>query len=278
MLFKFLSMPIHSHTLTHSPTHSSTHSSTHSPTHSSTLTHSPTCNINQNFRNCNNLDVNVVCSTCQNYGHINRYCPLLKCYKCSGNHHIRDCLIHKLGKNDRRLITGDISEKIIASGGEHEIFCPVCKNSKLKSVEAFMPSLDLVCMDENCGQKYEVKSRCFSDKVIPFNLKIKAGNYKSFKKGIESGLNLIFIIYGIDEKQNQKFYREIRFFSNSLLRLFLANCEFPVLLTNYEGPGEVINNNKKVIEPTIFPFQNKKSFIAIPDRNLGKLIMPFRNN
>lgn len=225
-----------------------------------------------------NLNVNVVCSTCLNSGHINRYCPLLKCYKCSGNHHIRDCLIHKLGKNDRRLVTGDISEKIIASGGEHEIFCPVCKKSKLETVEAFMPSLDLVCMDENCRQKYEVKSRCFSNTVIPLNLKIKAGNYNLFKKGIENGLNLILIIYRIDEQQNQKFYREIRFFSNNLLRLFLANCEFPVLLTNYEGPGEVINNNKKVTKPTIFPLKNKKSFISIPDRKLGDLIIPIRKN
>ena len=120
-------------------------------------------------------------------------CSTLKCHFCQGNHNCRDCPIEKKVAPRLKKIIGKKMEQYVSS-----LPCPCCRKKKLCLLSDNSPSLDIICTDNECGKKFEVKSKCLSCKDLPPDLKINHGNYEYYLKRQREGLDFIVVIYKVD--------------------------------------------------------------------------------
>ena len=85
-------------------------------------------------------------------------CSHLTCYFCGGNHACRDCPIEKK--------IAPILKKKVGNEMEHYVAlncsCPCCRNKTLHVIGNHSPSLDIICLNQRCGRKFEIKSKCLS--------------------------------------------------------------------------------------------------------------------
>lgn len=137
---------------------------------------------------------------------------ITKCYFCNGNHLCRDCPKEKMMAPYLKNLIGNTMEHWVA----HNIRCPECNCNELCVLGSQLPSLDIIC--KSCLKKYEVKSKCLSDVVIPNNIIIMHGAYDSCIQRLDDGLGLFLIIYGIDRKRKLINIREVLYANNSILK------------------------------------------------------------
>ena len=114
--------------------------------------------------------------------HIN---PNIKCHFCNGNHKCRDCPIEAMNAASNRRKVGTWFEEWVSCN----IACPNC-NGHLKVKGDHTPSLDLVCDNPKCMNKFECKSKCLSVNCLPKDIFLPHGTYNDFIQQINKGLNL----------------------------------------------------------------------------------------
>tara|TARA_B100001121_G_scaffold307466_1_gene329057 strand:- start:9412 stop:9990 length:579 start_codon:yes stop_codon:yes gene_type:complete len=117
----------------------------------------------------------------------------IKCHFCGGNHNCRFCPLEKKVAPQLKKIIGKKMEQYVSS-----LPCPCCRLRSLRLLNDNSPSLDIICTDNKCGKKFEVKSKCLSCKDLPDDLKINHGNYEYYLKRQEEGLDFIIVIYKVD--------------------------------------------------------------------------------
>lgn len=133
--------------------------------------------------------------------HIN---PNIKCHFCNGNHKCRDCPIEAMNAASNRRKVGTWFEEWVSCN----IPCPNC-NGHLKVKGDHTPSLDLVCNNPKCMNKFECKSKCLSVNCLPKDIFLPHGTYNDFIQQINKGLNLIVVIYGFDRINKTINVREV---------------------------------------------------------------------
>lgn len=179
------------------------------------------------------------------------------CWECGlTGHEIKDCYVHKSLKEIRKEDAGNWAEENLA-----QLKCVYCSNN-LKRVHGHLPSLDLKC-DTHI---FEVKSKCLSVKHIPQYIKINAGEYKMLKHRIlYEKLSLILLLYGVNERTNSRYIRDIRIISNDMLKIGVYSGNNNRIISGMHGKDKVITNTQ-IIENTICILKNKnKSIIVIPN-------------
>jgi hypothetical protein len=115
------------------------------------------------------------------------------CHFCGGNHNCRNCHIEKKVAPRLKKVIGKKMERYVAS-----LSCPCCRKKTLCLLDDNSPSLDIICMDNMCKKKFEVKSKCLSCKDLPDDLQINHGNYEYYLKRQAEGLDFIIVIYKVD--------------------------------------------------------------------------------
>tara|TARA_Y100000590_G_C15724361_1_gene1014651 strand:+ start:1566 stop:2144 length:579 start_codon:yes stop_codon:yes gene_type:complete len=117
----------------------------------------------------------------------------ITCHFCGGNHNCRECPIEKKVAPQLKKIIGKKMEQYVSF-----LPCPCCRLKSLFLLNDNSPSLDIICSNNNCGKKFEVKSKCLSCKDLPNDLIINHGNYECYMKRQQEGLDFIVVIYKVD--------------------------------------------------------------------------------
>ena len=140
-------------------------------------------------------------------------CSHLTCYFCGGNHACRDCPIEKK--------IAPILKKKVGNEMEHYVAlncsCPCCRNKTLHVIGNHSPSLDIICLNESCGRKFEIKSKCLSVKHLPLDIKMPHGNYIDYKNRQRDGLDFIIVIYKVNRKTKTIIIREVLYIDNDTI-------------------------------------------------------------
>lgn len=132
-----------------------------------------------------------------------------RCYFCNDpNHLARDCKLYKKMIPYMKTQIGDWCESFFANNYK----CYRCKNFGYKVLNNRSPSLDIVC--QNCGNKCEVKSKCYSGKELADDIFLHHGSYEDYVERQKSGLDLVVIIYKINRRTKKLIIREILYFPN----------------------------------------------------------------
>lgn len=173
----------------------------------------------------------------------------MNCIFCKGPaHETVKCPVEKNISNLIKYNVGMFMEYFVANN----LKCPECKKHKLHVIGDNTPSKDIIC--KGCKQIFEIKSKCISAYTIPKDIHMHHGIYNKYLEQKNKGLNLIFIIYGVNRLTSVIYIREILYASN----FDIDNIVF-------------VNKNKPTDE------YNTHSIINIPDRNkLNKL--PINSN
>lgn len=128
----------------------------------------------------------------------------MKCHFCSGNHNCRDCPVEKKVAPKLKKIIGKKMEQFVST-----LSCPNCFQKTLFLLNDNSPSLDIVCKNECCKTKFEVKSKCLSCDKLPNDLKIPHGNYRYYMERQNDRLDFIIVIYKVDRKKKISEIRKI---------------------------------------------------------------------
>lgn len=115
------------------------------------------------------------------------------CHFCGGSHNCRVCPIEKTVAPKLKKIIGKKMEQYVSL-----LSCPCCRKKNLYLLNDNSPSLDIICINKNCGKKFEVKSKCLSCTDLPNDLQINHGNYEYYLKRQREGLDFIVVIYKVD--------------------------------------------------------------------------------
>lgn len=148
----------------------------------------------------------------------------INCHFCGGNHNCRDCPIEKKVAPQLKKIIGKKMEQYVSS-----LPCPCCRLKNLCLLNDNSPSLDIVCKNNKCGKKFEVKSKCLSCKNLPDDLKINHGNYEYYLKRQSEGLDFIIVIYKVDRINKISTIRKIIHIPDNDIKL---NSNFNVIQKN----------------------------------------------
>ena len=133
------------------------------------------------------------------------------CFFCGEVGHLcRDCPKEKKLAPHYKLLIGKKIEEYVGSNYK----CPECKGN-LSVLGNHTPSLDIVC--KNCDHKIEVKSKCMSCKKIPYDLVMKHGTYKHYKKMSKNQLSFVFVIYKVNRIDKSYQIRQVLYASNDKL-------------------------------------------------------------
>ena len=149
---------------------------------------------------------------------------ILKCHFCGGNHNCRDCHIEKKVAPKLKKIIGKKMEQYVSL-----LSCPSCRKKKLCLLNDNSPSLDIICIDKNCGKKFEVKSKCLSTTDLPNDLRINHGNYESYLKRQMDGLDFIVVIYKVDRINKISSIRKVIHIPDNDIK---TNTNFQVIQQN----------------------------------------------
>jgi len=138
----------------------------------------------------------------------------MKCFSCGSTEHIiRNCVIHLSKKNERNNLAGLWSEELF----NNKMKCPICCNGILRKLQGNLPSLDFQC--NNCNEFYELKSKCLSNYMLPKDIYLIGGEFNKFANAITNHkINLLVLIYMIDEENNKRIIRECLLIRNVHLK------------------------------------------------------------
>ena len=135
----------------------------------------------------------------------------VKCYFCGGNHLCRECPQETMLAPILKKYIGSIMENFIGDN----FCCPSCNKKSLAVLGNHSPSLDIVCQNECCKRKFEVKSKCLSVNTLPKDIILPHGNFEDYKKRQKKGLDLFVIIYKVDRVNKKITIREVLYAKNS---------------------------------------------------------------
>lgn len=168
---------------------------------------------------------------------------LIFCSFCNNhNHNSKNCDIeHTLAPIFKKEV-GIFMEEYISES----INCPNCLKKTLYVLGNNTPSLDLIC--KNCNEMFELKSKCLSNPILPEDIYCNSGNFFEFKKNIDSGLNLIIVIYGINREQKQIKIREIYYVPNKILK---NNSLVTIMQKKDCSLSSIVIKNKKFLKQII---------------------------
>ena len=93
--------------------------------------------------------------------------------------------------------------------------CPCCHQKSLKVLGNHSPSLDIICSNNNCRRRFEVKSKALSAQHVPSDLRLPHGSYNDYIKRQNNGLDLFVIIYKIDRVKKKITIREVLYAKNN---------------------------------------------------------------
>ena len=146
------------------------------------------------------------------------------CYCCGSSEHlIKECPTHKAKVKYRNNDAGKWSEDRFTG-----MLCPICKNGILQHAVLHTPSLDFTCL--TCGKLFELKSKCLSQQNIPNDIRIIGGQYTHLMNSIlNKNLNLIILIYKVNEKENLRIERKIIIIENNDLKSDLLNNNINII-------------------------------------------------
>lgn len=135
-----------------------------------------------------------------------------KCYFCGDpSHEARDCPIYKKLAPRMKTCIGTWCEDFFAKNYK----CFRCKNKSYSVLNNRSPSLDVVC--KTCGNRCEIKSKCYSGKEIAEDIFLHHGSYEDYLKRQNNGLDMVIIIYKIIRQTNTLVIREILYFPNKYI-------------------------------------------------------------
>jgi hypothetical protein len=137
----------------------------------------------------------MYCSFCNNYGHTSKTCKIEK------------DLSYKLNE-----LVGGIMEYYTSNN----IKCPECNCSTLHVLDNNTPSCDIIC--NHCNKMFEIKSKCLSCPILPNDIFINHGHFEKFISRINQGLNIIVIIYSVNNYNKSITIREALYINNSNIR------------------------------------------------------------
>lgn len=180
--------------------------------------------------------------------------PNLKCHFCGGNHNCRVCPVEKKVSPKLKKAIGKKMEQYVST-----LPCPCCRNKSLRLLNDNTPSLDIICVNNKCNKKFEVKSKCLSCEQLPNDLKINHGNYEYYLERQKEGLDFIIVMYKVDRKNKVSTIRKVIHIPDSDIKL---NNNFTVV-QNYRYCNIFIKNHNiyngiefKSLPPS-FSFKNE---------------------
>jgi hypothetical protein len=150
----------------------------------------------------------------------------IKCHFCGGNHNCRNCPIEKKVAPKLKKIIGKKMEYYVSS-----LPCPCCHKKTLSLLDDNSPSLDIICINNKCNKKFEVKSKCLSCKNLPNDLKINHGNYEFYLSRQKEGLDFIIVMYKVDRIKKISEIRKVIHIPDSDIKLnnnfkVIQNCRY----------------------------------------------------
>jgi hypothetical protein len=172
--------------------------------------------------------------------------PFTNCDYCNNYHSAKECALEKRISPLMKKIVGYHMEQFVAD----EIYCPRCNNKTLMSLGTHAPSLDLIC--KSCSTKFEIKSKCMSNKIIPNDLVFCHGNYNDYKRRQKESLDFILIVYSVDRKTK----------IINIRRLFWIPDE----ITGIKECIEVIKKKDSSLSEIIIPNHKNLPEIIVPKR------------
>jgi len=138
----------------------------------------------------------------------------IQCYFCNGAHMSRNCPKEMAMAPKFKKKVGIMMEYWIANN----LKCPECNQHCLNVIGNHTPSLDIICNNDNCSKKFEVKSKCLSINKLPNDINLPHGSYIDYVSRLEEDLNLIVIIYGVDRINKMINIREVLYADNNHLK------------------------------------------------------------
>ena len=171
------------------------------------------------------------CYYCGNTNHLSRNCPLERDHSPILKEKIGNFIEHYISKYD----------------------CPYCENNSLHVFDDNSPSLDIYCKE--CGQAFEVKSKCLSIKNLPDDIVMPHGSYIKFKKRVDQGISFVFVIYEVDRKKKKFTIRKVLFASHD----------------------EILNNKKVIVDTNQYINRSSNSSPMSPKKNNNNSIIKVPN-
>ena len=172
------------------------------------------------------------------------------CFYCGSTNHLsRSCPLEREHSPILKEKIGNFIEHYIA-----KYDCPYCENNSLVVFDDNSPSLDIYCKE--CGQAFEVKSKCLSIKNLPDDVLMPHGSFSKFKKRVDQGISFVFVIYEVDRRKKKFTIRKVLFASHDEI---IDNKKVIVDLNNVNKSASPTSPNRK----------NNNSMIKVP--NINKL-------
>ena len=170
----------------------------------------------------------------------------IHCDYCKNNHSSKECPLEKQLAPIMRKIVGMYMEHFVAN----EVYCPRCSKKVLEHLGSHAPSLDLIC--KSCSTKFEIKSKCMSNKVIPNDLVFNHGNYNDYRQRQNSGLDIMLIIYSVCRKTKVIKIRRIFWVPDEIIKSTKVisvvkkdnSTLSEIIVPNYKELPEIIFNQK----------------------------------